>query len=56
MQLFFQEEWEMEGLQTLGILLVLCSSLKLLHFLGLIDFTSRGEGGGGGLNEGVGGR
>ncbi|MBN3307077.1 KCIP2 protein, partial [Amia calva] len=38
---FFREEWEMEGLQTVGILLVVCSSLKLLHFLGLIDFSGR---------------
>ncbi|KAL7841858.1 hypothetical protein SRHO_G00255490 [Serrasalmus rhombeus] len=37
---FFREEWEMEGLQTVGILLIVCSSLKLLHFLGLIDFSA----------------
>ncbi|KAJ8404929.1 hypothetical protein AAFF_G00333160 [Aldrovandia affinis] len=39
MMLFFREEWEVEGLQTVGILLIICSSLKLMHFLGLIDFT-----------------
>ncbi|KAG5267028.1 hypothetical protein AALO_G00239010 [Alosa alosa] len=43
MLLFFREEWEMEGLQTVGILLVICSSLKLLHFLGLIDFSTGEE-------------
>lgn len=41
--LFFHEVWEMEGLQTVGILLVVCSSLKLMHFLGLIDFSSEGK-------------
>jgi hypothetical protein len=41
--LFFREVWEMEGLQTVGILLVVCSSLKLMHFLGLIDFSSEGK-------------
>ena len=40
---FFREEWEMEGLQTVGILLIVCSSLKLLHFLGLIDFSAGGK-------------
>ncbi|GCC21406.1 A-type potassium channel modulatory protein KCNIP1-like isoform X3 [Chiloscyllium punctatum] len=30
---------ESEGLQTLGIVIVVCTSLKLLHFLGLIDFS-----------------
>lgn len=30
---------ESEGLQTLGIVVVLCSSLKLLHYLGLIDLS-----------------
>nr|XP_043902303.1 Kv channel-interacting protein 4 isoform X1 [Solea senegalensis] len=39
MHLFFQEKWEVEGLQTVGILLVVCSSLKLMHFLGLIDIS-----------------
>nr|XP_020457431.1 Kv channel-interacting protein 2 isoform X2 [Monopterus albus] len=39
MHLFFQEKWEVEGLQTVGILLVVCSSLKLMHFLGLIDLS-----------------
>ncbi|KAF0027454.1 Kv channel-interacting protein 2 isoform X2 [Scophthalmus maximus] len=39
MQLFFQDKWEVEGLQTVGILLVVCSSLKLMHFLGLIDIS-----------------
>ena len=43
MQLFFREVWEMEGLQTLGILLGVCSSLKLMHFLELIDFSSEGK-------------
>lgn len=32
-------EGELEGLQTLGIVLAVCSSLKLLHHLGLIDFS-----------------
>ncbi|CAK7303214.1 hypothetical protein VULLAG_LOCUS10256 [Vulpes lagopus] len=32
-------EGEAEGLQTLGIVVVLCSSLKLLHYLGLIDLS-----------------
>lgn len=32
-------EGESEGLQTLGIVVVVCSSLKLLHYLGLIDFS-----------------
>ncbi|XP_078480908.1 A-type potassium channel modulatory protein KCNIP2-like, partial [Lampetra planeri] len=40
MHLFYQEKWEVEGLQTVGILLVVCSSLKLMHFLGLIDLTT----------------
>ncbi|XP_039857083.1 Kv channel-interacting protein 2-like isoform X3 [Simochromis diagramma] len=39
MHLFFQDKWEVEGLQTVGILLVVCSSLKLMHFLGLIDIS-----------------
>lgn len=43
MHLFFQEKWEVEGLQTLGILLVVCSSLKLMHFLGLIDLSVAGK-------------
>ena len=30
---------ESEGLQTLGIVVILCSSLKLLHYLGLIDLS-----------------
>ncbi|XP_033878501.1 Kv channel-interacting protein 1 isoform X1 [Acipenser ruthenus] len=33
------KEGESEGLQTLGIVVVLCSLLKLLHFLGLIDVS-----------------
>ncbi|KAK6474748.1 Kv channel-interacting protein 1 isoform X1 [Huso huso] len=33
------KEGESEGLQTLGIVVVLCSLLKLLHFLGLIDIS-----------------
>ncbi len=43
MHLFFKEKWEVEGLQTVGILLVVCSSLKLMHFLGLIDITTAGK-------------
>lgn len=43
MHLFFQEKWEVEGLQTVGILLVVCSSLKLMHFLGLIDISVAGK-------------
>lgn len=43
MHLFYQEKWEVEGLQTVGILLVVCSSLKLMHFLGLIDLTTEGK-------------
>lgn len=43
MHLFFQEKWEVEGLQTVGILFVVCSSLKLMHFLGLIDLTTAGK-------------
>uniref|UniRef100_A0A8C7X1Q4 Potassium voltage-gated channel interacting protein 2 n=1 Tax=Oryzias sinensis TaxID=183150 RepID=A0A8C7X1Q4_9TELE len=39
MLLFFQDKWEVEGLQTVGIILVVCSSLKLMHFLGLIDIS-----------------
>ncbi|XP_039630215.1 Kv channel-interacting protein 1-like isoform X1 [Polypterus senegalus] len=33
------KEGESEGLQTLGIVVVLCSTLKLLHFLGLLDLA-----------------
>ena len=29
----------MEGLQTVGIVVIICASLKLLHLLGLIDFS-----------------
>lgn len=43
MHLFFQDKWEVEGLQTVGILLVVCSSLKLMHFLGLIDISMTGK-------------
>lgn len=43
MHLFFQDKWEVEGLQTVGILLVVCSSLKLMHFLGLIDLSTAGK-------------
>uniref|UniRef100_A0A4W3I3Q9 Potassium voltage-gated channel interacting protein 4 n=1 Tax=Callorhinchus milii TaxID=7868 RepID=A0A4W3I3Q9_CALMI len=32
-------EWESEGLQTVGIVMIICASIKLLHFLGLIDFS-----------------
>uniref|UniRef100_A0A8C2E5I6 Kv channel-interacting protein 4 n=1 Tax=Cyprinus carpio TaxID=7962 RepID=A0A8C2E5I6_CYPCA len=31
--------WESEGLQTFGIVLIVCASLKLLHLLGLISFS-----------------
>lgn len=31
--------WETEGLQTLGIVVLVCASLKLLHLLGLISFS-----------------
>lgn len=31
---------ESEGLQTLGIVVAVCSSLKLLHYLGLIHFSN----------------
>ncbi|MGH0116433.1 UNVERIFIED_CONTAM: hypothetical protein FKN15_017083 [Acipenser sinensis] len=37
------KEGESEGLQTLGIVVVLCSLLKLLHFLGLIDVSNNQE-------------
>lgn len=40
--------WDPQGLQTVGIILLLCSSLKLLHALGIIDL-SRGGGMGMGL-------
>lgn len=43
MHLFFRDKWELEGLQTVGILLVVCSSLKLMHFLGLIDLSAAGD-------------
>lgn len=43
MLVLFKGEWEMEGLQTVGILLLVCSSLRLLHFLGLIDFAAEGK-------------
>ncbi|KAF1471176.1 Kv channel-interacting protein 4, partial [Eudyptula minor novaehollandiae] len=32
-------EWESEGLQTVGIVVIIFASLKLLHLLGLIDFS-----------------
>uniref|UniRef100_A0A803TYG9 Kv channel-interacting protein 4 n=1 Tax=Anolis carolinensis TaxID=28377 RepID=A0A803TYG9_ANOCA len=32
-------EWESEGLQTVGIVVIIFASLKLLHLLGLIDFA-----------------
>lgn len=31
--------WETEGLQTVGIVVLVCASLKLLHLLGLINFS-----------------
>lgn len=43
MLMFFREEWELEGLQTFGVLLVVGSSLRLLLFLGIIDFTDKGK-------------
>ena len=51
MHLFFQDKWEVEGLQTVGILLVVCSSLKLMHFLGLIDITMAGKENGKGATQ-----
>ncbi|XP_067909494.1 A-type potassium channel modulatory protein KCNIP2 isoform X1 [Heterodontus francisci] len=36
-------KWESEGLQTVGFVFLAVSSLKLLHFLGLIDFSSKGK-------------
>lgn len=50
-------EWESEGLQTVGIVVIICASLKLLHLLGLIDFSEgkrgrpQGEGGVGALGQ-----
>ncbi|KAJ8247746.1 hypothetical protein GJAV_G00249810 [Gymnothorax javanicus] len=32
-------EWEMEGLQTVAIVLIVCASVKLLHLLGVITFS-----------------
>lgn len=49
--------WETEGLQTLGIVVLVCASLKLLHLLGLISFSEgkraieRGFARSGGLDE-----
>lgn len=34
--------WDLQGLQTVGIILLLCSSLKILHALGIIDLTRAG--------------
>ncbi|KAK4821522.1 hypothetical protein QYF61_021925 [Mycteria americana] len=34
--------WDPQGLQTVGIILLLCSSLKLLHALGIIDLARGG--------------
>ncbi|KAM9406694.1 Kv channel-interacting protein 4-like isoform 3-T3 [Salvelinus alpinus] len=31
--------WETEGLQAVGIVVLVCASLKLLHLLGLINFS-----------------
>lgn len=31
--------WETEGLQTVGIVVLVCASIKLLHLLGLISFS-----------------
>ncbi|XP_073451594.1 A-type potassium channel modulatory protein KCNIP2 isoform X1 [Aquarana catesbeiana] len=35
----WEEEWHSEGFQTLGIVFLIFSSLKLLHLLGIIDFS-----------------
>ncbi|XP_032550183.1 Kv channel-interacting protein 2 isoform X7 [Chiroxiphia lanceolata] len=35
--------WDLQGLQTMGIILLRCSSLKLLHALGIIDLTRAGN-------------
>lgn len=40
--------WDPQGLQTVGIILLFCSSLKLLHALGIIDLA-RGGGTGTGM-------
>lgn len=44
--------WDLQGLQTVGIILLLCSSLKILHALGIIDLT-RGGGMGTGMGMGL---
>ncbi|CAG02299.1 unnamed protein product [Tetraodon nigroviridis] len=31
--------WETEGLQTVGIVVLVIASIKLLHLLGLISFS-----------------
>lgn len=31
--------WETEGLQTVGIVVLVFASIKLLHLLGLISFS-----------------
>lgn len=31
--------WQTEGLQTVGIVVLVCASIKLLHLLGLISFS-----------------
>ncbi|KAL6490584.1 hypothetical protein MHYP_G00009290 [Metynnis hypsauchen] len=38
--------WETEGLQTLGIVVIVCAALKLLHLLGLISFSEGKRGSG----------
>ena len=35
--------WETEGLQTVGIVVLVCASIKLLHLLGIIDFSEGKE-------------
>lgn len=44
--------WDPQGLQMVGIILLLCSSLKLLHALGIIDLA-RGGGTGTGVGMGL---
>lgn len=38
--------WETEGLQTVGIVVLVFASIKLLHLLGLISFSEGKTGGG----------
>lgn len=34
--------WDLQELQTVGIILPLCSSFKLLHVLGIVDPSGGG--------------